>query len=142
MIEAMEDLLEHWGEQRRRKGLGGSGASPLAGLMEWKGAPPRGEASSVVLLGGAGLDHVAAEVEAVLAELEAKGNQAAPVPGCPVPSETQLVVLAEARYWRQLPLAKQLQEARCEKSAYYERLDLLHSTLAQGLKRRARGRVA
>jgi hypothetical protein len=142
MIEAMEDLLEHWGEQRRRKGLGGSGASPLAGLMEWKGAPPRGEASSVVLLGGAGLDHVAAEVEAVLAELEAKGNQAAPLPGCLVPSETQLVVLAEARYWRQLTLAQQMVEARCEKSAYYDRLQALHVALEKGLKQRAKARAA
>ena len=112
-------------------------------MMEWKGAPPRGEASSVVLLGGAGMDHVAAEVEAVLASLEEKGNQVvAGGAGCAVPAETQMVVLAEVRYWRQLPLAQQLAEAKCEKSAYYERLGLLHSTLAQGLKRRARGRVA
>jgi hypothetical protein len=140
MIQAMEDLLKHWGEQRRRKGLGGTGASPLAGLMDWKGAPPRGEASSVVLLGGAGMDHVAAEVEAVLASLEAKGNQVAEAGACGVvPAETQLVVLAEARYWRQLPLAKQLAEAKCEKSAYYDRVGALHAALEKGLKARHEG---
>ena len=140
MIEAMEDLLEHWGEQRRRKGLGGSGASPLAGLMEWKGAPPRGEASSVVLLGGAGMDHVAAEVEAVLASLETKGNQlVGDGARSAVQTETQLVVLAEARYWRQLPLAQQLAEVKCEKSAYYERVGALHAALQKGLRERHEG---
>ena len=66
MIDAMETLLEHWGEQRRCKGLGGGAASPLAGMMEWKGAPPRGAGGAVMLLGGAGLDHAASQVEAAL----------------------------------------------------------------------------
>jgi hypothetical protein len=136
MIDAMEDLLKHWGEQRRCNGLGGTGASPLAGLMQWKGAPPRGEGGSVVLLGGAGLDHVAAEVEAVLAAMEAKGLELDQQQCGQRSAETQLVVLAETRYWRQLPLAQQLAEARCEKSVYYERVDKLHVELEKGLRAR------
>ncbi len=135
MIDAMEALLEHWGEQRRRKGLGGSGASPLAGLIEWQGAPPRGEAASVVLLGGAGLDHVAAEVEAVLAALESRGQEAEQGGQARAP-ETMLVVLAEDRYWLKRALDEQLEAQRCAKSVYYQRVDQLHMVLEQGLKDR------
>lgn len=135
MIDAMETLLEHWGEQRRRKGLGGSGASPLAGLIEWQGAPPRGEAASVVLLGGAGLDHVAAEVEAVLAGLESRGQEAEQGGQARAP-ETMLVVLAENRYWLKRALDEQLEAQRCAKSVYYERVGQLHMVLEQGLKDR------
>lgn len=145
MIDAMETLLEHWGEQRRCKGLGGGAASPLAGMMEWKGAPPRGAVGAVMLLGGAGLDHAASQVEAALAELERIGQAAdAEAGGRTVRRSAQsaLVELAHARYRRQLDLAEQLKAAGCEKSALYERLHDLHVWLQAAIKRRLKGRAA
>lgn len=145
MIEAMEALLQHWGEQRRCKGLGGGGASPLAGMMEWKGAPPRSVGGSVILMGGAGLDHAAAQVDGALAELERVGaavDERAGESTARLSAESRLVDLAHARYRRQVSLAEQLKAAGCEKSALYEQLHQLHVWLQGDIKRRMRGRAA
>lgn len=145
MIDSMESLLEHWGEQRRCKGLGGGAASPLAGMMEWRGAPPRGAGGAVILLGGAGLDHAASQVEAALAELERAGAAADEKSGKATvrrSRESQLVELAHARYRRQLELAEQVKAAGCEKSALYDRLHQLHVWLQGEIRRRLKGRAA
>ncbi|SET27763.1 hypothetical protein SAMN03159512_01828 [Pseudomonas sp. NFR09] len=70
MIEEMETLLKHWGEQTRRCGSAGGLGSPMATIMEWGGCAPRGTPGPRSLLdGGAGIDAVAQEVAAALAEV-------------------------------------------------------------------------
>lgn len=138
MKPEMEKLLAHWGEQLRCKGLGGSGASPLAGLIEWQGAPPRGEAGSVMLVGGAGMDHAASEVEAVLVDMKRRGaaEDRRTTDGARSLS-TQLVGLAKDRYLRQLSV--EMQRAGlgdCSESTYLRRLAELHRQVALLLQAR------
>lgn len=152
MIEAIEGLLVHWGEQSRRHGVGGGGASPLAGLIEWRGAPPRGEPGAVILLGGSGFDHAAAEVDAALGALERAGDlldEARAREGISsavaLSVESQLVGLAYARY---LPdprpsVDEQMRRARiAARRTYTRRLDELHAWLQGELRRRALARAA
>ena len=79
MIEEMETLLKHWGEQTRRCGSAGGLGSPMATIMEWGGCAPRGTPGPRILLdAGAGIDAVAQEVAAALAEVgrqDARGQQ-------------------------------------------------------------------
>jgi hypothetical protein len=71
MIEAVEAVMQHWGESVRRGGDGGGLASPAGTLVEWKGCPPRtGSSGSRVLVAGAGPDFLSSEVEAALAAIE------------------------------------------------------------------------
>jgi hypothetical protein len=70
MIEAMELLLKHWGEQCRHGGEAGGMGSPMATIMEWGGCAPRGTPGSRILLGGgAGPDAIAQEIGAALSEI-------------------------------------------------------------------------
>jgi hypothetical protein len=70
MIEAMELLLKHWGEQCRHAGEAGGMGSPMATIMEWGGCAPRGTPGSRILLGGgAGPDAIAQEIGAALSEI-------------------------------------------------------------------------
>ncbi|EMK3527097.1 hypothetical protein V8099_001269 [Pseudomonas aeruginosa] len=78
MIEVVEVLLRHWAIQcGQMLGGEGAGASPLAGLIDWKGAPPRGEPGSRLLLGGTSVDHRAREVQACIDAIERRGEEGA-----------------------------------------------------------------
>ncbi|WP_301154344.1 hypothetical protein [Metapseudomonas otitidis] len=95
MIEAVEMLMRHWGEQVSAQlgpVLEGGGASPLAALIEWKGAPPRGEPGTRVPVGGIQLDHRAREVEACISAL-GRGDEVA----------QRLARLARLRYLGAVP---------------------------------------
>lgn len=136
MNERIEALLVEWGEQRRRRGLMGTGVSPLAGLIDWCGAPPRGEPSSVILTGGAGMGYAATQVDAVLAAMERRGTLLDQQGNGSPCLDSLLVQLAHARYRQQKPLREQLVAVRCGKSAYYERLGQLHAAVERELRMR------
>lgn len=75
MIKEIEALMVHWGEQTRERGQDGGLGSQMGAIIEWGGAPPRGTPGSRVLGGaGCGIDHVASEVQAAVAELERSGR--------------------------------------------------------------------
>jgi hypothetical protein len=78
MIEGIEVLMRHWADQIGRNSVAhgcSSAASPLAGLIEWGGAPPRGEPGSRILDGGCALDHRASEVQACIDAVERQGEK-------------------------------------------------------------------
>ncbi|WP_024674091.1 hypothetical protein [Pseudomonas syringae] len=75
MIKEIEALMVHWGEQMRERGQGGGLGSQMGAIIEWGGAPPRGTPGSRVLGGaGCGIDHIASEIGAAVAELERSGR--------------------------------------------------------------------
>ncbi|WP_225422427.1 hypothetical protein [Pseudomonas huaxiensis] len=77
-LRLVAGLMQHWGEQCARLGLGSSMGSQMGTIMEWKGAAPRGGSSgSRILVAGAGLDHSAAEVDAAVVELERRDDRGA-----------------------------------------------------------------
>ncbi|MFR0674625.1 hypothetical protein ACLUUI_14380 [Enterobacterales bacterium AW_CKDN230030176-1A_HGKHYDSX7] len=77
-LHLVEGLMRHWAEQRALLGLEAGLGSQMGSIMEWKGAAPRGGVSgSRILLGGAGLDHSAAEVDAAVAELARRDKRGA-----------------------------------------------------------------
>lgn len=132
MIERIEVLMIHWGEQCRRSGYGCSLGSQLGAMIEWGGQPPRSVYGSRPLICGGYVDHVAAEVDAALAVLVRQG-------------ETQLVKLARARYLVDpAPLVEQ-QMKRCKidgRRTYDRRVDELHARVHELLKQRAESRAA
>lgn len=74
MIKEIDELMVHWGEQSRQFGQGGGLGSQMGSIIEWGGAPPRGTPGSRILGGtGVGMDMIAAEVDAAVAELKRKG---------------------------------------------------------------------
>lgn len=79
MIEAVEELLLHWGNQCNQVGEGGGLGSPMATIMEWGGCAPRGTPGSRDLLmsSGRGMDHIACEIAAALAQLERQSEKGA-----------------------------------------------------------------
>lgn len=156
MIERIEGLMIHWGEQCRRSGYGCSLGSQLGAMIEWGGQPPRSVYGSRALISGGGVDHAAAEVDAALAVLVRQGarldaelskawaaaGQSGPAPFC---LETQLVKLARARYLVDpAPLVEQ-QMKRCRidgRRTYSRRVDELHERIQELLKFRAETRAA
>ncbi|AQL40055.1 hypothetical protein [Pseudomonas syringae] len=75
MIKEIEALMVHWGEQMRERGQGGGLGSQMGAIIEWGGAPPRGTPGSRILGGtGCGIDHIASEIGAAVAELERSGR--------------------------------------------------------------------
>lgn len=101
MNAEIEGLMQHWGEQRSRLGLTSGVGSQLGSIMEWKGLAPSGTPGSRILGGGMGLDHIASEVDAAVAELERR------------PESTrgpQLAKLARLRYLHQVPVREQMRE--------------------------------
>lgn len=92
MIAEIEELMLHWGNQYNQVGEGGGLGSPMATIMEWGGCAPRGTPGSRDLLmsAGGGMDHVACEVAAALAQLERQSEKGA--------------LLAKLAYNRYLPL--------------------------------------
>ncbi|NJJ60281.1 hypothetical protein [Pseudomonas sp. B14(2022)] len=131
MIQEMETLLKHWGEQTRRCGSAGGLGSPMATIMEWGGCAPRSTPGSRILLdGGAGIDSVAQEVAAALAEVSRQDERG-----------QMLERLAVLRYtddtaptWlMQLHLVGSRSRA---KQTYYDQVHSLHLRLLQVLNRR------
>lgn len=156
MIERIEGLMIHWGEQCRRSGYGCSLGSQLGAMIEWGGQPPRSVYGSRPLISGGGVDHLAAEVDAALAILVRQGartdaelsrawvsaGQSGPAPFC---LETQLVKLARVRYLVDpSPLVEQ-QMKRCRidgRRTYDRRVNELHARMQDLLKTRAEARAA
>ncbi len=137
MIEGIEVLMRHWGAQIGRHSAVGSGtSSALAGVIEWKGAPPRGEPGSRILVGGGALDHRASEVQACLDALERQGEQC-----------ERLVRLARLRYLDLAgrgprPVAEQMRALDIAPEAertYYNWVHRLHELLLAELSRRHAG---
>lgn len=89
MIEEIEALMQHWASQHCRVGDGVGLGSPMATIMQWGGSAPRGTPGSrdLLLASGSGMDHVATEVAAALAQLERQSEKGA-----------QLATLARNRY--------------------------------------------
>ncbi|SED11831.1 hypothetical protein SAMN05216178_6306 [Pseudomonas saponiphila] len=137
MIGEIEELLEYWGEQQRRLGLGGGLASQMGTIMQWKGGAPRGVPGTREPLNGAGLDPLAHEVDAALATIERS-------------SATGMAMyrLAELRYFTTPTptVREQMQLLEISEGAtqtYYDRVHSLHGRLQRELKARllARRRV-
>lgn len=135
MIEAMEVLLKHWGEQLRRNGEVGGMGSPMATIMEWGGCAPRGTPGSRIILGaGAGPDGVTQEITAALSEIGRQDERG-----------ERLMRLAGLRYgddpaptWlMQMHLLGFESEA---KQTYYDQVHSLHQRLLQVLTERAEAR--
>lgn len=77
-LQMVEGLMQHWGEQRALLGHQVGLGSQMGSIMEWKGAVPRGGGTGArVLIGGAGLDHSAAEIDAAVAELDRRDERGA-----------------------------------------------------------------
>ena len=78
MIEEIEELMQHWGNQFNQVGDGGGLGSPMATIMEWGGSAPRGTPGSrdLMMASGGGMDHAAMEVAAALPR-----DTGAPEPG-------------------------------------------------------------
>ena len=135
MIEEMETLLKHWGEQCRCNGEGGGMGSPMATIMEWGGCAPRGTPGSRIILGaGAGPDGVTQEITAALSDIARQDERG-----------QRLVRLASLRYgddpapsW--LMQLNQAGIGSLAKQTYYDQVHALHLRLLQALMTRAKGR--
>lgn len=96
MIKEIEALMVHWGEQTRERGQGGGLGSQMGAIIEWGGAPPRGTPGSRIPgSAGYGMDHIASEVGAAVAELERSG-------------QAPLARLARDRYCTQTTVREQM----------------------------------
>lgn len=79
MIEEVEELMQHWGNQFNQVGDGGGLGSPMATIMEWGGSAPRSTPGSrdLMMASGGGMDHAAMEVAAALSQLERQSDKGA-----------------------------------------------------------------
>lgn len=69
MIEAVEEVLKHWGERKRAAGPAGGLGSAMGAIVD--GCVPRGGVpGSRLLMAGAGGDFLVGEVDAALAAVE------------------------------------------------------------------------
>lgn len=102
MIDEIEGLMKHWASQCCRAGDGGGLGSPMATIMEWGGSAPRSTPGSrdLMMAAGGGMDHVACEVAAALAQLERQSEKGA-----------LLAKLAHNRYLPEKPLTVRAQLA-------------------------------
>lgn len=118
MLADVELLMRHWAEQRARLGLVSGLGSQMGSIMEWKGNAPRGTPGTRILVGGAGLDHIAAEVDASLAELDRRDARG-----------KVLAHLAHCRYLHALSIREQMQEVGLAEGAertYFNWVKALH----------------
>ncbi|MDH0154344.1 hypothetical protein [Stutzerimonas stutzeri] len=152
MIEAVEALLQHWGE-RCRGGLGSPGAagsSPLAVAMQYGGMIPTSGRGSMGLAGA--VDHAAEEVDAAIGTLKQAGlaqdrklakawKLAGRTGRPPFCLETQLVKLAMVRYLPD-PIPTVRQQMRRVKigseRTYHDRVQQLHERVRAELECRRR----
>jgi len=132
MIDEVEALLRHWGQQGQGCGSSGALGSPLASLIEWSGTAPRSTPGPRFPVGG-GPDAVSQEVEAALCEIDRQDERG-----------KLLVRLALVRYassdvtWRmQMHLIDLKSQAR---QTYYDLVHALHLRVLQVLTKRAEGR--
>ncbi|WP_095128713.1 hypothetical protein [Pseudomonas sp. Irchel s3h14] len=107
MIEEIEALMVHWGEQQHRLGLGGGMGSQMGAIMEWGGCAPRGTPGSRELMGATtGMDYIGNEIGAAVAELmrdKVRGQGLAKlaelrylhVPASPVREQMRILGIAE-----------------------------------------------
>jgi hypothetical protein len=135
MIEEMEVLLKHWGEQCRKNGEAGGMGSPMATIMEWGGCAPRGTPGSRIILGaGAGPDSVAQEIGAALSEIarqDERGERLQHLAGLRYgddPAPTWIMQMHELGY-----VAK-------AKQTYYDLVHSLHIRLLEVLAERSDAR--
>lgn len=129
MLKDVDSLLQHWGEQRNRLGLGAGLGSQMGSIMEWKGTAPRGTPGTRILVGGAGLDHIAAEVDAALAELDRRDARG-----------KVLARLALFRYLHAVSIREQMQEVGLLEGAertYWNWVKALHLQVMRILMVRA-----
>nr|WP_249682159.1 hypothetical protein [Pseudomonas syringae] len=109
--------MVHWGEQMRERGQGGGLGSQMGAIIEWGGAPPRGTPGSRVLGGaGCGIDHIASEIGAAVAELERSGR-------------APLALLARERYCAMATVRDQMKAVGIAEGAdrtYRNWVDRLH----------------
>jgi hypothetical protein len=152
VIEAVDALLQHWGE-RCRGGLGSPGAagsSPLAVAMQYGGMIPTSGRGSMGLAGA--VDHAAEEVDAAIGTLKQAGlardrklakawklaGRSGRPPFC---LETQLVKLAMVRYLPD-PIPTVRQQVRRVKigseRTYHDRVQQLHERVRAELENRRR----
>lgn len=132
MMDEIEVLMRHWGEQQRKCGQAGALSSTMATIMEYGGCAPRGGVyGTKLLIAGAGHDYVASEVEAALGAVERAEDGGA------------LVLLAVLRYVNsnELTLVEQIQvldlgQGAAGRRAYYRRLERLHHQVAGALAAR------
>lgn len=126
MIKEIEELLQHWAEQHRGRGM--RQCSPIGACMEFGGIPPRSgnPQGSRDPLNLGDMDELGWQVEQALQQLE-----------------DQHQVIAHEHYrWNGYSdhKARRLGIAR---RTYYDRLDALHEALraqlAKTLRRRAHG---
>lgn len=129
MIKEIEELMVHWGEQMRERGQGGGLGSQMGAIIEWGGAPPRGTPGSRVLGGaGCGIDHIASEISAAVAELERSG-------------QSPLARLACDRYCTQTTVREQMRTAGIAEGAdrtYRNWVTRLHQHVLEILSLRIR----
>ncbi|KPY34538.1 hypothetical protein [Pseudomonas syringae] len=129
MIKEIEALMVHWGEQVRERGHGGGLGSQMGAIIEWGGAPPRGTPGSRILgNAGCGIDHIASEVGAAVAELERSG-------------QAPLARLARDRYCTQTTVREQMRSAGITEGAdrtYRNWVARLHQQVLVILKARTR----
>lgn len=132
-LQLVAELMKHWGERRGQLGLDASLGSQMGSIMEWKGAAPRGGSSgSRILVGGAGLDHAAAEVDAAVVQLERRDSRGA-----------TLAKLAQLRYLHGATVREQMREVGLAENAdrtYRNWVKALHLQVFAILAARA-GRV-
>ncbi|KPX05794.1 hypothetical protein [Pseudomonas savastanoi] len=135
MIEKIEAVMQHWGEQRMRIGLGGGLSSPMAGIMEWGAYIPRRTPGSCALVGnGSGLDYISSEVEAAVAQLSRS----------PAKSRgPELAQLATLRYVESLPVREQMRLVGINEGAdrtYRNWINKLHQQVLAILAERSASR--
>lgn len=132
-LRLVGELMKHWGERRAQVGLEASLGSQMGSIMEWKGAAPRGGSSGArILVGGAGLDHAAAEVDAAVVQLERRDARGA-----------KLAKLAQLRYLHGVTVREQMREVGLAEDAdrtYRNWVKALHLQVFAILAARA-GRV-
>ncbi|WP_160286530.1 hypothetical protein [Pseudomonas knackmussii] len=133
MIEEIEVLLRHWGEQIGRAGVlsGSSISSTLAGFIEWQGAPPRGEPGTRAPSGGYTMDHRAREVQACIDAIERQGE-----------AGKHLARLARLRYLGGRSVAEQmaaLEMAAGADRTYRNHVHRLHELVLAELRKRHAG---
>ncbi|MGP9764567.1 hypothetical protein ACT3UM_02415 [Halomonas sp. AOP13-D3-9] len=117
MIKEIDELLQHWADQQRGRGL--RQCSPLGRLAEFKGVMPQGSGpkGSRDPLGLGELDELSWQVEQALRTL----------------SDEDQVLAHEHYRWHGYNDAKAMRLGMAERT-YYERLDRLHVRLKAVLR--------
>lgn len=125
MIKEIDQLMVHWGEQRRRYGLGAGIGSQMGTIMDWKGSAPRGVPGTRILSGGLGMDRAASVIEFEIAALERSGM-----------AEQELAKLARLKYCHEASMREQMRELGISEGAdrtYRNWVSRLHTKVQRSL---------